>query len=356
MRTKILKMDPGRPDKKKIRIAAASIRGGGLVIFPTETVYGIGGDAFNRRAVKRIYRVKGRPSGNPLMVHVSGMEMALRVGAFPKGYLKIVDSLWPGPIAFVVPARRGVPKEVVSGLGTVAIRMPDHKVALELIRESRTPIAAPSANPSKMPSSTKASHATGYFDGKVDVIIDSGSSRKGIESTILDLRTFTVLRPGAFPAEKIAEAFGRKPKITKAARGLATSKVASAPGMRYRHYSPKTPLFLYTGRPSAIRKAVSGMDNYAFIGSRESCRALGRGGVTVLDLGSRKSIAKVASNLFDSLIKVDGFEVDFAIVESFPEGGIGMGVMNRLRKAANHRYFSTRGQLKALISKYAKDD
>ena len=354
MWTKILKIDSRDPDRKKVRIAADVIREGGLVVFPTETVYGIGGDAFNATSAEMIYRVKGRPSDNPLMVHVSDMEMAESVGIFPRRYLKAVKSLWPGPIAFVVKARESVPKEVVSGLGTVAVRMPDHKVALSLIRESGTPIAAPSANPSRLPSSTKASHAAGYFEGRVDVIIDSGPSRNGIESTILDLGSFTVLRPGAFPVERIADAFGRKPKVTRAARGLAGSKGATAPGMKYRHYSPKTPLFLYTGRPSGIGRAVGKADNYAFIGSREACGALK--GARVLDLGERDDLQEIARNLFDRLIEVDELGIDFAIIESFPERGIGLGIMNRLRKASNRRSFSTKAQLKGLISRYAKED
>jgi L-threonylcarbamoyladenylate synthase len=351
MKTRILKIDRHNPDKGKMRAAASVIRRGGIVVFPTETVYGIGTNALSAEAARKIYKVKGRPSDNPLIVHASDMKMASKIGIFPKRYYKIVESLWPGPITFVVKARKTVPLEVTGGLKTVALRIPEHRVALELIRESGVPIAAPSANISKKPSATNAGHAMAYFSGKVDVIIDSGAASIGIESTILNLGTFTILRPGAFPAERIAAAFGRKPIIGVAASGIADADRASAPGMKYRHYSPDTPLFLYTGAPSGLAGSMAGIKgSIAFIGSDESCRIL-RGRCRTIRLGSRKRPGEIARNLFDGLIKLDAVGARFAVIESFSEKGIGLGIMNRIRKAANHTQFSTAAQLKKLAAR-----
>jgi L-threonylcarbamoyladenylate synthase len=343
--TKILVIDKQRPDARKIRIAAEAIKNGGLVIFPTETVYGIGADAFNFKASKRIYKVKGRPSDNPLMIHVSSIEMASRIGYFPEKYKKIVKKLWPGPISFVVKAMPGLRREEVS------IRMPAHKVALALIKKSDTPIAAPSANISKKPSSTKAKHAIDYFNGKVDVIIDSGPSGKGIESTILNLRNFTLQRPGSYPIEKITEAFGRTPRITGITRGLRDASKATVPGVKYRHYSPDMALYLYTGNPEKLPKITRGLKRFAFVGSTETCNRLEKNAKTVIRLGSRTDIDRIARHLFDGLIQLDSLDVDFAITESFGEKGVGLGVMNRLRKASAHRYFSTRKELLRFINR-----
>lgn len=343
MKTKFLKVNPKRPEKGKIRIAARVIKRGGLVIFPTETVYGIGADALNQKASMKIFKVKGRPSDNPLMIHVSDMEMAERIGIFPKKYYGTIKRLWPGPIAFVVKARSLMKRK------ELAIRMPDNKIAIELIKESGTPIAAPSANISRRPSSTSASHAAKYFDGKVDVIIDGGPTEKGIESTILDLWTFRLLRPGAFTVERITKEFGRKPIVTEAARGTRETKVAISPGMKYRHYSPETLLFLYAGNSEDLPLLTAGIKKrFAFIGSHESCRIM-HGRCRVIDLGSAKNPDLIARNLFDALIRLDEKPYDFAIVENFSEKGIGLGIMNRIRKASNHKTFKNRSELNRLI-------
>ena len=336
MRTKLFRVDASNPDQRVIAKAASVIRKGGIVIFPTETVYGIGADAYNRKAVERIYKIKSRPPDNPAMIHVSDMKMAMQVGKFPRKYIKTVERLWPGPLAFVVNARKGLRRKEVS------IRMPEHKVALALIKESGTPIAAPSANISKKPSSTTAGHALAYFDGKVDIVIDSGPSDKGIESTILDLRSFAIQRPGSFPVEKITKAFGRKPKITGIARGLTVARHAVAPGMKYKHYAPATPLFLYTGKADLLARILGNVSGFAFIGSKETCDVIKGRGRIMMTLGSREDIDGIARNLFDALIRLDLTKVRFAIAESFPESGIGLGLMNRLRKASSHKYFSSK--------------
>jgi L-threonylcarbamoyladenylate synthase len=346
MKTKFLKINPKRPEKEKIRIAARVIKRGGLVIFPTETVYGIGADALNQNASKKIFKVKGRPSDNPLMIHVSDMEMTDRIGIIPKKYRAVVKRVWPGPIAFVIEAKSLMKRK------EIAIRMPDNKIALALIRESGTPIAAPSANISKKPSSTNAKHAKRYFDSKVDVIIDGGPTEKGIESTILDLRTFTILRPGAFTVEMITKEFDRKPLVTDEAKGIRESKIAISPGMKYMHYSPDTPLFLYAGKPEMLPSLVMGLrSQLAFIGSSETCVLMRGKCMRMMDLGPRKKPELIAQRLFDALIKLDESNMKFAIIEGFDEKGIGLGIMNRIRKASNHKTFKNRSGLDRLLGK-----
>ncbi len=354
MKTRIIKINPRKPEKRRIEVAANEIRKGNLVIFPTETVYGIGADAFDSKAVKQIYVIKGRPAANPIMLHVSGLEMASRIGNIPTRYKEILQKVWPGPLAIVVNAKKTKGRQVAMRLPerTIAMRMPSNKVALELIKASKTPIAAPSANISKKPSATSAKHAIKYFYGKVPVIIDSGHSSKGIESTIIDLRTFKLLRPGAYPAERIEKEFGRKPIITDATRGLNDSQKAIAPGMKYRHYSPDTPLFLYTGKAEKLGSIVTGIrKRFCFIGSHESCMLVKKKASSVIDLGSRSSTDQIAKNLFDGLIRLDRLNVEFAIIEQVNEHGIGLGVMNRIRKASNRLKFSTRSGLESLIDK-----
>lgn len=203
-----------RKASTSIRRAAEIIRNGGMVVFPTETVYGIGASAFNGKACKKIFRVKGRAADNPLIVHVSSMRMADAVGFIPKRYSRILARVWPAPLTVVVRAKGSLPRVVTGGLDTVAIRMPDNKIALDLIKESGVPIAAPSANISRKPSSTSASHAKKYFDGRVDAIIASEPSRFGIESTVINLADFSLLRPGSYTVGQIEKAFGKRITVT----------------------------------------------------------------------------------------------------------------------------------------------
>lgn len=350
--TLLLKINPGRPERGRIRRAAQAIREGGLVVFPTETVYGIGASALDSAACRKIYKAKGRAGDNPLIVHVSDMRMADEVAEIPKQYRKAISRIWPAPITFIVRAKGGLPRVVTAGLDTVALRMPSNKVALFLIKESGVPIAAPSANISKKPSSTSARHALGYFKGKVDIIIDSGRSNYGMESTILDLRSFTLLRPGAFTAEQIERTFGRKPRISKEAKGEAEVARAISPGTKYRHYSPDTPLFLYTGRRRNLTRALSGAKGrFAFVGSDESCNSLRGMHCGRIRLGSSRNLREVARNLFDRLIALDSMGLDFAVVESFSESRHGLAIMNRLRKATRHRSFSDADGLRLLTAK-----
>jgi L-threonylcarbamoyladenylate synthase len=351
----ILKINPRRPERDKIKIAAEAIKKGGLVVFPTETVYGIGADAFDEKACAKIFRAKGRPSDNPIIVHVSDLRMAKCVAEIPPIYSNIIAAIWPAPITFIMKARNELPKIVTAGLNTVAVRMPSNRVALELIKASGLPIAAPSANISKKPSSTSALHAIKYFGKAVDVIIDSGRSKFGLESTILDLRSFKVLRPGAFTVEEIEKAFGRRPTVTGETRGIDESKAALSPGMKYRHYSPETPLFLFVGEGDELKKILEKADDpFAFLGSKELSGKIGKRTDQKIILGSRKNLKEIAANLFDALIALDSLKVKYAIIESFDEKGYGLAIMNRLRKATQHKAFKTAPELEKLVDEIDK--
>ncbi|MDE1855864.1 MAG: threonylcarbamoyl-AMP synthase [Candidatus Micrarchaeota archaeon] len=339
-KTKIIKINPTKPQPKKIDAAATFIRNGKIVAFPTETVYGIGANAYDANATERIFAVKGRPSDNPLIVHVDSLAMAQHIGDIPKKYRKRISKIWPSPITFIVKARVKLPQSVTAGLDTVALRMPAHPVALALIKSSGVPIAAPSANPSKKPSATTGKQATRYFKGKIDCILDGGECFFGLESSIIDLRDFSLLRPGPFTAEEITKMFGAKPRITKVTRGLAAASRMVSPGTKYRHYSPDTKLYLSTlsNAKTAGKLAKKKPKDFAFIGSVETCRYMKKKlGCETIELGRRSDGYQIAKNLYTSLIKLDRLDRKFGVIESFDEKGIGLALMNRIRKAAPAR-------------------
>ncbi len=341
--TEIIKINATSPEEAKISKAAKYIKEGGIVIFPTETVYGIGADALNGDACAKIFKAKERPADNPLIVHVSSFEMAEEIGVFPKEYAAAIKKIWPSPITFIVKTRKELPKEVTAGLKTVSIRMPAHPVALDLIKKAGVPIAAPSANPSKKPTATNANQAIKYFDGKVDCIIDSGHTFFGVESTIIDLERFAILRPGPFTVEEIEKAFGKKIKVDEITRGEVTVENTISPGTKYQHYAPETPLFLFNG---AVKGLIEDLDNideqqeFCFIGSNQSCKEMSKAvGCSTIELGNKKNLYEIAKNLFDGLIMLDSLKVKFGIIESFDEAGIGLAIMNRIRKATSHKEF-----------------
>ncbi len=349
MQALLLRINSKDPESTRIRIAASAIRRGGIVVFPTETVYGIGANALDRKACEGIFRAKGRERDNPLIVHVEGMAMAERIALVPEKYRKFIEKTWPGPVTFVMRARSALPKVVTAGRKTVAVRMPANRIALALIRESGVPIAAPSANKSKMPSSTSAAHSMRYFGETADVIIDGGKARIGLESTVVDLRSFSLLRPGAMTAERIERVFGRKLNMLHEKK-VRSGRAPPSPGMKYKHYAPEKPLFLFEGRAAALAPILKKTGRKAaFIGSSESCMKL-HGIAVCISLGSARSQAAVARNLFDALIKVDSVGAEFAVIESFGERGIGLAIMNRIRKASDNKSFRSMKELEALLS------
>lgn len=339
IKTEILKINSTKPEIKKVKEAAEFIKSGDVVVFPTETVYGIGADAFNEEACKRIFEIKGRPGDNPLIVHVSSIEMAEKICEVPTKYKESIKRIWPSPITFIMKARN-LPKVVTAGLDTVAVRMPAHPVALALVNATG-PIAAPSANPAKRPTATNAGQAAKYFDGKVSCIIDSGRAFFGIESTIIDLRDFKILRPGPFTPDEIEKAFGMKPKIDKVTEGRESAPEAISPGTKYAHYAPDTPLVLFEGTSAELVDYVDhnpDLPSFAFIGSKESCSKLEKElSCSTIGLGSKKNMYEIAKNLYDGLSALDSLKVKLGIIESFEEKGIGLAIMNRIRKATGNK-------------------
>lgn len=343
IKTTVLKLDPINPEIEKIGEASEFIKRGDVVVFPTETVYGIGADALNEGACKRIFEIKGRPSDNPLIVHVSSLKMATEMGEIPKKYLDILKRVWPSPITVVVKSTGKLSKTVTGGLDTVAIRMPAHPVALALIKKSETPIVGPSANPSKRPTATNAKQVISYFDGKVDCIMDAGRAFFGVESTVIDLDTFTILRPGPFTPDEIEKAFGERPNISDAAKGSASLEKAVSPGTKYAHYAPDTRLLLFENTAEKLIQVLDNVEDlppFAFLGSGESCDLISKAfGCSTVALGNKKDMYDVAKNLYDGLIALDSLKVKFGIIESFDEKGIGLAIMNRIRKACSNNSF-----------------
>ncbi len=348
--TIILKLDPRKPDIRKIKSAASIIRNGGIVVFPTETVYGIGANALDRNATGRIFKIKGRPSDNPIIVHVSSIKMAEKIAMIPKKYMPAIKKAWPSPLTIIVPARKSLPRVVTGGLDTVAIRMPASKIALSLIRHSNVPIAAPSANISMKPSSTSAAHAKKYFNGKVDAIMDAGESKFGVESTVINLKNFEILRPGAFTPDDIRKFFGKTPKIGRTEVTNNPKSRAISPGIKYRHYSPTKSLFIFTGNINLLPEITKGIANFTFIGSDESSNMMKKAASNVIRMGKGSDPRNIAHNLFGALIKVDSTRSKFAIVESFQEKGLGLAIMNRLGKASGNKYFKDRKELEKLMN------
>ncbi len=330
-----------------IREAAAIIRDGGIVVFPTETVYGIGADALNADACARIFAVKSRPADNPLIVHISKLDQLGNVAAgFDAKFREAARILWPGPVTFILKRSESIPNAVTAGLDTVAVRMPAHPIALRLIDASGTAIAAPSANISTRPSATTAEHVMEDFDGKVDAIIDGGHSAFGLESTIIDMSRErpVLLRPGAFTVEELEKYLG---KITIPESIDRESDSAIAPGMRYRHYAPNKMLVVV--RDNNMLLKLDGITKKIIVlCSNERADMIGSK-VRTMRLGSEANLYEIAKNLFSSFRKLDGMDVDLAIIQSFPRRGIGLAIMNRIVKASDSKEVGSLEELRGYI-------
>jgi len=343
--TVILRVNPEEPEIDKIRVAADAIRRGGLVAFPTETVYGLGADALNQKAVAQIYTAKKRPLDNPIIVHVASREEVYKLSeSVPERANRLIDNFWPGPLTLVLKASKTVPKATTGGLDTVAMRMPSHTVALALIRESKVPIAAPSANLSGRPSPTTAEHVRQDLGGRIDVILDAGSTMVGIESTVLDLTVDPpqVLRPGGVPYEELGKILGRVElhPVAIADRRISVAQVRS-PGMKHRHYAPRAQLMIVEGSLEAIIPKVQELTTRFLkkgkkVGILATDESESRYSADVVkSLGSRKDLATTARNLFRLLREFDMEKVDIIIAEGIATEGLGLAVMNRLRKASS---------------------
>lgn len=334
MRTKILKICSEK-DFDLLAEPARCLAEGGLVVFPTETVYGLGANALKADSVKKIFEAKGRPSDNPLIVHVAGQKQAKEVvREIPQAAELVMDKLWPGPITLVMPRAACVPDSVTAGLDTVAVRFPSHPVARRLIELAGVPVAAPSANTSGKPSPTKAAHVLEDLDGKVDYIIDGGNCDVGLESTVLDTTSNPpqILRPGGAGKETLEQILGKvvyDPGLTVA--GVAPK----SPGMKYKHYAPKAQLTIVEG--VEIRETIHELLRQAHAdGKKVGVLTSGKqmyDAEFMIDGGS--CAEEFAANLFDALREFDalGAEVIFAELP-FGESGIEPAIRNRIYKAA----------------------
>lgn len=350
MKTEIIRISGEDPDIEALKYCGSVIREGGLVAFPTETVYGLGANAFNDAAVRSIFTAKNRPADNPLIVHISDYGMLQGVAAFnneeeQRRLMALGEVYWPGPLTMIVGKDEQIPPAVSCGLQTVGIRMPVHPVALALIRESGVPIAAPSANSSGRPSPTKFSHVYEDMNGKVDVIIDGGDARVGVESTVLDLvsKEPTVLRPGAVTKEDVMRVLG-----TCAAydwKGLE-GKVEKprSPGMKYRHYAPVAETTVYAGSQAAVvarmqREIRSAAAKGLRVGvlATDETKKLYKEAQVVLSLGKMGDSLAHAERLFDCLRTFDTQDVQVVFAQAVSEDGVGDAVMNRLFRAAGGR-------------------
>ncbi|MGH8934422.1 MAG: L-threonylcarbamoyladenylate synthase [Egibacteraceae bacterium] len=311
-------------DADELREAAEMLRAGGLVAFPTETVYGLGANAFDERAVARIFEVKGRPADNPLIVHLAGESGLAAVAAdIPPLAQRLAARFWPGPLTLVVPAAPALPAVVTGGLGTVAVRVPDHPVALALLDAAGVPVAAPSANRSGRPSPTTAAHVTDDFGGQIDLVLDAGPCELGLESTVVDARGDhpVVLREGAVTREQL----GLRPESDGTAADLATS-----PGTRHRHYTPRCDVEI-----AAIGEGPARARALAATGSRVGLVApRDASGPAIRQLGRYADAAELGRMLYRTLRAAEKAGVDIVVVEAVEPIGIGRAVMDRLERAA----------------------
>ena len=372
--------------KEGISEAAEILKQGGLVAFPTETVYGLGGNGLDKEAAKKIYAAKGRPSDNPLILHVSSIEEVYPlVKALPEKAKKLMEAFWPGPLTLVLPKSDLVPKESTGGLETVALRSPENALTLSLIRVCGFPIAGPSANLSGRPSPTEASHVFEDLGGRIEGILEDGAVGIGVESTIVDLSEDcpTLLRPGAITIEDLEEVLGEKIAIdpTLLGKGMAEGFIPKAPGMKYRHYAPKAEMLLFRKREAEnglragqediaksilsyggkelsdcpeqeVKKSVAeailsygekelsvSPEKRIWILCGEDTAFLyeGDGRFTVQILGKREEPLSMTHNLFRLLRQADEEGVELILGECYSEEGVGFALMNRLKKAAGQR-------------------
>ena len=345
MNTKIIQINRENFTDAELAEAAEILRNGGLVAIPTETVYGLGANALDESASKKIYEAKGRPSDNPLIAHISCMdELSALVSEIPEAGRKLAEKYWPGPLTMVFPKKEIVPYGTTGGLETVAIRMPSDPVANRLIKLAGVPVAAPSANTSGRPSPTKAEHVVEDMNGKIEMIIDSGEVGIGVESTIVDVsgKVPMLLRPGAITMEMLRETLGEV-EIDPAILGPLSADVKpKAPGMKYRHYAPQAEMTLVEGEMEHVVEFINQEAKLALeaglkvgiICTEESRESYQCGILKVI--GSRENEESVAHNLFAVLREFDDQKVDCIFSESFSKDRLGQAIMNRLCKAAGY--------------------
>ena len=339
MKTKIIKIVDPNTSKNEILYAAEKLKNGGLVVFPTETVYGLGGNGTDKNAAKKIYDAKGRPSDNPLIIHIANPEDAEKYAITNEYYYKLADAFMPGPLTVILPKKDIIPDEVTGGLNTVAIRCPAHPIAHKLIKLAGIPIAAPSANISGRPSPTSAEYVVEDMDGRVDVIIDGGECEIGLESTIVMLNggDAILLRPGAITYDALC-CVCNNVTISAAASGTtAENERPIAPGMQYRHYAPKANFILINSTTEnfiAFIKEKQLSENCAIICSPEEALALN--GNNIVLTGSENDLSTQAHRLFSALREADALGCSVIYARCPGIDGIGLALYNRMIRAASH--------------------
>lgn len=344
MNTQHITVSALTPDPTAIAHAAAIIRRGGLVAMPTETVYGLAGDATNPQAVAAIFAAKGRPTSDPLIVHIADMtQLAAVADSLPAAFALLSETFWPGPLTILVPKHAALSQSITAGFATVAVRMPNHPVALALIRACERPLVAPSANLFSRPSPTCAAHVLQDLAGRIDAVLDAGESHIGVESTIVDITTTParILRHGGIPAEQLSTVLGDIEIVT---RSVAAGQAAPAPGMLLKHYAPQVPLTIFRGSQQHIQDAIC-----AYAGSHpqtawlcydEDVPVAIRHHIPYQSLGSHQQAHVVATRLFAALRALDTADVAYMVTSEPTGGGVAAAIRDRLFRAAEGRIIS----------------
>ena len=344
METKVAIIKDINTDIRFIEEAGKVIRNGGTVAFPTETVYGLGANALDDEAVRKIFIAKGRPQDNPLIIHVSTKEISELVKDVPEVAQKIIDKFWPGPLTVILEKKDIIPNVTSANLNTIGIRMPNSEIALKLIELAERPIAAPSANISGRPSPTEVERCVEDLNGRVDYIIGGESSDIGVESTIVDctVNPPLVLRPGGITLEMLKE-INPEIELDKALKSKPNDDFKpKAPGMKYKHYAPNAHLKIIKGKNEIRIEIINEIvENYiekgndvAILTTNENLNKFNNG--KVISLGSENDLKEIAKNLFEALRKCDDLGVQYILCQGFEENGVGLAIMNRLNKAAGY--------------------
>ena len=342
--TLISRIDENNIDKNEIKKQANILKEGKTVIFPTETVYGLGANALDDEAVRKIFIAKGRPQDNPLIIHVSTKEISELVKDVPEVAQKIIDKFWPGPLTVILEKKDIIPNVTSANLNTIGIRMPNSEIALKLIELAERPIAAPSANISGRPSPTEVERCVEDLNGRVDYIIGGESSDIGVESTIVDctVNPPLVLRPGGITLEMLKE-INPEIELDKALKSKPNDDFKpKAPGMKYKHYAPNAHLKIIKGKNEKTIEIINEIvENYiekgndvAILTTNENLNKFNNG--KVISLGSENDLKEIAKNLFEALRKCDDLGVKYILCQGFEENGVGLAIMNRLNKAAGY--------------------
>lgn len=339
MQTQIINIDPQKIDIKKIQECAEILKSGGLVAFPTETVYGLGTVATDASAAKKIYAAKGRPSDNPLIIHIAEPTDAERYAYTCPLYYKLANAFMPGPLTVILPKKDTVPSEVTGGLNTVALRCPAHPIAKALIAEADVAIAAPSANLSGSPSPTEGQHVIDDMNGRIEAIISGGSAEIGLESTIvkIDGDALTLLRPGAITRDALLCVCEHVDIASAVTEALKENERPLSPGMKYRHYAPNAPLVLLNGESEDIQKFIieqSQKEKILMLAYTEEILHLSS--VNTIDIGARNDLQTQAKKLFSALRAANDMELDRIYAHLPTQSGLGLALYNRMIRAAAH--------------------